>query len=92
MILNASVKFLQQLEMIENFNRSESQQEALEIDNTYLLKVTKDKCQYCGYEHEKKKDKCSAFGKMHRKYAKRTTPKLYAESKRKMLKVSLRSK
>lgn len=57
--------------MIENFNRSESWQDGLEITNAYLLKGTKDNCQYCEYVHKRKKENCPAFGKMYRKCVKK---------------------
>lgn len=38
---NASMEFIQQLEIIEKLNKSESWQKALEIANTYLLKDNK---------------------------------------------------
>lgn len=59
--------------MTKKLNKSENQQENLEIANTCFLKETKDKCQYCEYIHKRKKDKCLVFGKTCRKCA--TPPK-----------------
>lgn len=40
--LTTLIKYIQQLKMIEKFNKSEIQQAHLEIANTYLLKGTKN--------------------------------------------------
>lgn len=69
--LRTSLNALKQDQMIEKFHRFESQQEDTEIANIYLLKGTKDKCQYCSYVHERKNEKYPEFENTCRKYEKK---------------------
>ena len=62
MSLNACVEFIQQQELIEKFNQNENPNSEPRVAETFTIKKTR-RCSFCGYEHERKKEKCPAYGK-----------------------------
>ena len=64
-MLDACVEFLQQMELIDQFNTTQENTCVFQV-NMSKERVELDICKYCNMKHERDRNKCSAFGQVCR--------------------------
>ena len=64
-ILDACIEFLQQMELIDQFNTTQKNAHVFQV-NKFKRKEKFDICRYYNMRHKRDRNKCSAFGQVCR--------------------------